>query len=69
MATLTSTFKAATSWYGEHWKAGDFASGIGWESDIAFAREDEARLAAFDKLPKHFPEFRRRIAEVERADG
>ena len=40
----------------------------GW-SDIAFATEDEARLAAFDKLPKHFPGFQRRIAEMERADG
>ena len=34
------------------------ASRITWERDDALPTKDEARLAAFDKLPKHFPEFR-----------
>jgi len=40
-------------------------TGIGWVPDAPYETEDEAKRAAFDRLPRNFPELDKRIADRE----
>ena len=43
------------------------ASGVGWLHEEPEPTEEAAKWAAFDKLPKYFPEFHSRIQRAQRA--